>query len=479
MGFVTPALLAGAALVAVPIVLHLIMRRESQRITFPALRFVQRRQQQNLHRLQLRHWLLLALRCAIIALLAFALARPTLRGSGAANKIGAPTAAALVFDNSIRMQYEQDDKTTLDKAKDLGTWLVSQLPPENPVTVVDRSGRQRGQDLDRDAANLRIERMESSAAVRPMSDAVADAVRWLETKKDYRGEIYIFTDMAAEAWSEDTINHFTKTLNEQPGAIVYLIDVAAADPQNIGLGKLKLSSERIAPGGLLQLTTDLSATTGKENASETTIELFVGDGDSKPDKRGQQVIKRTPGGASPVEFSLSGLKLGTHQGMVRIIGRDALPADDVRYFTVNVQPPSKVLLLADKASDALFVREALSPSSSSDLVQSKFTCTVGTYDKLKDTPLSNYSAVCLLDPPPLPNDQWQSLASFVDSGGGVGIFLGRHARRERDAAPPLGRRQRAARQSRVLCRYGRSPAPRHERGHHDRGCPACADGGRR
>ena len=73
MGFVTPALLGGAALVALPIVLHLIMRREAQQLKFPALRFVQQRRTMNQHRLRLRHLLLLALRCAIIALLAFAL----------------------------------------------------------------------------------------------------------------------------------------------------------------------------------------------------------------------------------------------------------------------------------------------------------------------------------------------------------------------------------------------------------------------
>src|ERR1700759_5641477 len=105
MGFVTPALLAGAALIALPIVLHLIMRRETQRIKFPALRFVQQRRNQNQHRLQLRHWLLLALRCAIIALLAFALARPTLRGSGAAGKAGAPAAAAPLIRKSSPEQY--------------------------------------------------------------------------------------------------------------------------------------------------------------------------------------------------------------------------------------------------------------------------------------------------------------------------------------------------------------------------------------
>src|ERR1700752_2583256 len=99
MGFVTPALLAGSALIALPFVLHLIMRRGGQQLKFPALRFVQQRRTLNQHRLRLRHLLLLALRCAIIAFLAFALARPTLRGAGAAGKEGASPASALVFDN--------------------------------------------------------------------------------------------------------------------------------------------------------------------------------------------------------------------------------------------------------------------------------------------------------------------------------------------------------------------------------------------
>jgi hypothetical protein len=430
MGFVTPALLAGAALIAVPIVLHLIMRREAQRIKFPALRFVQQRRNLNQHRLRLRHLLLLALRCAIIAFLAFALARPTLRGSGAAGKEGAPMAAALVFDNSLRMQYEQDDKTRLAKAKELAGWLVNQLPAECPVTVVDRAGRQRGQDLDHDAAELRVERMELGTAVRPMADALGDAVRWLETKKEYRGEIYVFTDMATEAWPEETLSKFAKSLDVLPGANVYLIDVSAAEPKDVGLGRLKLSSERIAPVGLLQLNTELTAIGAKEKADETTVELFVRDGSGKLEKRGQQVVALSREQAVPVEFSLSGLKLGTHQGMVRIVGRDGLASDDVRYFTVDVRPPSKVLLLAEKASDALFVREALSPSSATGLAQSKFECTVGTFDKLKEMQLGSFAAVCLLDPPPLPNDQWQPLANFVDGGGGVGIFLGRHAKRE-------------------------------------------------
>src|SRR5688572_10490515 len=217
MGFVTPALLGGALLVALPIVLHLIMRREAQKLRFPALRFVQQRRNLNQHRLRLRHLLLLGLRCAVIALLAFALARPTLRGSGAAGKEGAAIASVLVFDNSLRMGYQHANETRLDRAKELAGWLLEQFPAESPVTVVDRAGRQRGQELDRSAVELRVERLETSAQVRPMEDALRDATRWLQDKKDYRGEIYVFTDLAIEAWPDSMRADFAKRLDELRG----------------------------------------------------------------------------------------------------------------------------------------------------------------------------------------------------------------------------------------------------------------------
>jgi hypothetical protein len=42
--------------------------------------------------------------------------------------------------------------------------------------------------------------------------------------------------------------------------------------------------------------------------------------------------------------------------------------------------------------------------------------------------LDRVAAVCLLDPPPLPLDEWNRLAAFVEQGGGLGVFLGHNAR---------------------------------------------------
>ncbi|MEX2317382.1 MAG: BatA domain-containing protein [Pirellulales bacterium] len=443
MGFVTPALLGGALLVGLPIMLHLVMRREAKQLQFPALRFVQRRRTLNQHRLRLRHLLLLALRCAIIALLAAALARPMLRGSGMAGKEGKPVATVLLFDNSLRMQYQHENQSRLERAKELGRWLVEQLPADSPVAVIDRAGRQRGQDLDRDAAELRIERLELSAVVRPPEEPLRDAADWLRDKPEHRGEIYVFTDLSAEAWPDAMLAEFARRLDELPGANVYLIDVGVERPQNVGLAPLRLSSQQLGPGGLLQIDSHLlrSGTTAANGSTEagegtadavneTVVELYAGTKGSAAEKRGQLVLTASADVPAPVEFSLSGLKMGTHQGYLRIMGGDALPCDDIRYFTVDVRPPSDVLLLGEKPTDTVFLRQALAPTVAGQPLPSKFHCEEGRFSQLGELNLSKYDAVCLADPSSLPAAAWQSLVRFVEAGGGLGVFLGRRAARD-------------------------------------------------
>ena len=71
-----PAFLFGLLLVAVPVLLHLLMRAKPKKLLFPALRLIQNRKRSNSRRLRLRHLGLLLLRVGVIALLAIGLARP-------------------------------------------------------------------------------------------------------------------------------------------------------------------------------------------------------------------------------------------------------------------------------------------------------------------------------------------------------------------------------------------------------------------
>ena len=184
MTFVNLSLLAGTALVALPIVLHLIMRRRPTLLEFPALRFIQKRHDANQRRLQLRHLLLLLLRAAAIALLAFALARPSVKLAGALGSQEAPVAAALVFDAAPHMEYRHENQTRLEAARRLGSWLLTQLPEQSEIAVLDtRLGSAAAFQADRGAARDRIARLETVANSQPLPAALDGAVKLLAAKQ--------------------------------------------------------------------------------------------------------------------------------------------------------------------------------------------------------------------------------------------------------------------------------------------------------
>ncbi|MCP4079746.1 MAG: hypothetical protein GY743_05820, partial [Planctomycetaceae bacterium] len=78
----------GGLLVLVPIVLHLLMRPKPKVIKFPALRFVKEMHSSNQRSLNLRHWLLLLLRCLVLLAVAAAFAKPSTVSSAFGNWLG-------------------------------------------------------------------------------------------------------------------------------------------------------------------------------------------------------------------------------------------------------------------------------------------------------------------------------------------------------------------------------------------------------
>ena len=81
MTFLNATLIFGVAAIAVPIVLHLIAKREPRKVVFPSVRFLTKRLETNRSKLRIRRWWLLAMRIAALAALALALARPAIHQS--------------------------------------------------------------------------------------------------------------------------------------------------------------------------------------------------------------------------------------------------------------------------------------------------------------------------------------------------------------------------------------------------------------
>jgi len=427
MTFVNLSLLAGSALIAVPIVLHLIMRRRPVLLEFPTLRFLQSRRDTNQRRLRLRHLLLLLLRAGAIALLALALSRPSVRWAGAAGGREAPVAAVLLFDTAARMQYRHENQTRLEAAQKLGLWLLDQLPDQSEVGVLDaRVGSTAAFQSDRDTARRRIERLDAAANAQPMSAAIDQAVELLRQSQLARKELYLFTDLSQAAWPIESAPRLQRVLSELGDLGVYVIDVGVRRPVDVALGELRLSGEAISQRGALAVQTELACL---GEGGPRVVELHLLGADRRPQQRGRQSVEAAPGQLQPVEFRVGGLPPGVHQGFVRLVGQDALAADDVRFFTVMVQPPRRVLVAAPRPAEsyALFLTEALAPEMYRKRGQARFDCDICNLAELERRDLSPYAAVWLLDPTPLEPAVWKKLADFAAEGRGVAVALGRNA----------------------------------------------------
>src|SRR5436309_15196842 len=106
MGFVAPLLFAGLVAVAIPIFIHLIQRERKRVVEFPSLMFLRRIPYQSVRRRRIRHWPLLLLRAAAIALIVAAFARPFLRQSAVANAVtGGAREVVILLDQSASMGY--------------------------------------------------------------------------------------------------------------------------------------------------------------------------------------------------------------------------------------------------------------------------------------------------------------------------------------------------------------------------------------
>ncbi len=401
----------------------------------------------------------------------------------------APVAAAVVVDTSPRMAYRRENRTRLEQAQETALWLLPQLPAESEVAVIDARPGPAVFSVDRAAAQKALERLDVSAAARRLPDVIADALALVRRNEKARKEIYVFTDQTEAAWRASDAARLREQLQDADDVLLYVFDVGVENPRNTSLGELQLSAERLTPGGQLEVSVDVAgaglaaqavelyleapdptlpilrdgqlvtptavprqrqsigvASNGQASGGRQPPDDATQDADSaqRPAPRSMSPTSESAKSnedsireltsparqknASRVHFApLPKLPLGVHHGFVRLVGSDALPLDDVRYFTVEVHRPWPVLVVAPSSADPSFLTEALAPYEFRVTGQARFECRTIGQDALNAADLKAFAAVCLLDPAPLSASEWGKLADYARQGGGVAVFLGRNA----------------------------------------------------
>lgn len=128
MTFLNPTLaLFGLACVAVPIIIHILMRRRRKPVAWGAMRFLLEAYKKQRRRLNLEQILLLAARCLLVALLALALGKPILGAAGLLGNKG-PRTLFILIDNSLASSARTSDTATaFDAHKSVAESLLRSL----------------------------------------------------------------------------------------------------------------------------------------------------------------------------------------------------------------------------------------------------------------------------------------------------------------------------------------------------------------
>ena len=139
IGFLHPWALAGLVAAAIPVLLHLLARREPPTVGFPAVRYLITTTREHQRRLRLQHLLLLLLRTLLIVALVLAAAGPTLPRRGVAGH--APSALVLVLDNSPSSGVVVAGTPRLAQLQAAARAVLARATPDDALWLLHRGRR--------------------------------------------------------------------------------------------------------------------------------------------------------------------------------------------------------------------------------------------------------------------------------------------------------------------------------------------------
>jgi hypothetical protein len=435
-------LIAGVALAAIPVILHMVMRQKPKHIIFPALRLLKARQKQTTRRLRIRQWALLLSRMAIIALMALCLARPTCNTTAPLGESNVPTAMAIVVDTSLSMQWtDARNRDRLTEAKAIASKLVRETPISSQVFLIDSAEPIETPPMSPASAEGRIKALELKAANRPLNSAIEAAYKSVMKSDRPRREVFVLTDLTTNSLESE--KPVSRPQNADPAkekaspVQLYLLRLNPPEPLNVGLRNLSFDAAAAVVGEPLDLKLEI---TNQGPATTRILELWV-DGRKREQKAfelsanaDQEIIFRTP----PLDAGRDGL----HQGEIRIRDDDPMPFDNTANFTVMVRPPIRVLIVTDLEQDALFLSEALDPvkgNNNANLgVSQPFRVEVLRVSQVeerlrreKDRP----QAVIFNNVAQIPDSLWTQLNLSVRSGLGVAVAIGDRSKPDSYSGP--------------------------------------------
>lgn len=352
MGFLAPWFLLLGAAAIVPLLIHLLRRRIGHQVEFPAARYLARAEREHSRTLKMRNLLLMLLRMLAILLLAAAAARPTARLAGAGH---APTALAIVIDNSMSTSVVQDGAPLLERFRESAAAVLAAATPEDRLWLVTADGSVRSGN----AAALRsdLQGVRTFAGAGDLRGAVAAAAAAVQSAGMPARQVAVLTDGQRTAWDQPV------QLRGDVPVLVYA--PSGPPPMNRAVVEAVARPVRWTPRGVV--ATRVLA------PDSTTYRMALGArtlarGTIAP---GEEAAVR----AAPAE---RGWTAGTID-----IEPDELVADNTRHFALWIGPPPAVRVNAGAGS---FTRSAVDVLRQSGRVADGAAVMVGPADEAASLP---------------------------------------------------------------------------------------------
>jgi hypothetical protein len=227
IGFLHPWVLAGLAAAAIPILLHLLARREPPTVVFPAVRYLVTTTREHQRRLKLQNWLLLLLRTLLVAIVVLAAAGPTVPLAGVPGH--APSALVLIVDNSPSSGAVVGGAPQLRELVTTARRVLDRATPEDALWLLTADG------IPRRGDPATLKELVTGLAVSPrrldLGSAVTLAAGVLQSEPR-PGEIVLLTDLQASA------------VSPAQGSMPLLVArPRAAAPPNVGISNIETGAQ--------------------------------------------------------------------------------------------------------------------------------------------------------------------------------------------------------------------------------------------
>jgi hypothetical protein len=428
--------LAGAA---IPIVLHFFFRSRYRTVPWAAMEFLLTSIEQTARRLKFQELLLLILRCTVLLVLAFALARPALSlvGGGGRDAVD----AVFIIDTSFSMGAREGTKTRFELAKSAALNALDQLPPHSTVQIYT-CGNTASEPLLRDPANLDQARkvitgLELTHQATELSPAVTECVKVLKASPASNKELYVFSDLQKQGL-ETNASEINAQLNEAKTiATVYMVRCGTQALATAAVLDIVPQKDIPRPGQRIGFAVVVQ-NTGTLPIRNVQVSLAV---DGAFDSAETQPLAELPPGARAVvpmavRFEKPGLRIVT-----AFLSNDDLPGDNYLDRVIEVHDKVRILVvdgnlnLRDpERSSSYYLLHALSPVAEEKKAEYYLQPELVTPRQAGGELLKD-KAICILTNVPVAEDAFvdpeaptqeflDALAGFVKKGGGLMIFGG-------------------------------------------------------